>query len=73
MLRRQGIRRSYCSTIASPALVMTMVTGFVLPSVAATSAPDDETSNFCAMACGKRGGDVRPDLNWDGKPVATMG
>jgi hypothetical protein len=50
MLPRQGIRRWYCSTAAIPAFVTVTVTGFVEPSVGATSAPDDETSNFCATA-----------------------
>jgi hypothetical protein len=53
ILRRQGIRRSYCSTVAIPAFVTCSVTGFVLPSVAGINAPDDETSNFCAMALGR--------------------
>jgi hypothetical protein len=30
--------------------VTVTVTGLVEPSVGATSAPDDETSNFCATA-----------------------
>jgi hypothetical protein len=46
MLRRQGMRRSYCSTLAIPAFVMVIVTGFVLPSVAVTSAP--EWDDICA-------------------------
>jgi hypothetical protein len=25
------------------------------------------------LACGKRGADVRPDFNWDKKPVRVMG
>jgi hypothetical protein len=25
------------------------------------------------VACGKRGADVRPDFNWDKKPVGMMG
>jgi hypothetical protein len=39
MLPRQGIRRSYCSTVAIPALVTVTVVGFVEPSVAGMSAP----------------------------------
>jgi hypothetical protein len=53
MLPRQGIRQSYCSTRATPALVTTSDTGRVLPSVAGMSAPDDEVSNLCATACGR--------------------
>jgi hypothetical protein len=49
MLPRQGIRRSYCSTVAIPALVTYTDTGLVLPSVAGMSAPLDKTSNFCAI------------------------
>jgi len=58
MLSRQGIRRSYCSTVAIPALVTVTVTGFVEPSVTGTNAPDDEVSNFGAMACGRIRSDV---------------
>jgi hypothetical protein len=25
------------------------------------------------QSCGKRGADVRPDFNWNRKPVASMG
>ena len=46
MLRRQGIRRSYCSTVAIPPFVMVIVTGLVLPSVAATSAPELDNSTM---------------------------
>jgi hypothetical protein len=28
---------------------------------------------FVCQACGKRGADVRPDFNWNKKPVAMMG
>ncbi len=28
---------------------------------------------FICTACGKRAADVRPGLNWKGKPVALMG
>jgi hypothetical protein len=28
---------------------------------------------FVCQACGKRGGDVRPDFHWNKKPVAMMG
>ena len=29
--------------------------------------------NAQAAACGKRGTDVRPDFNWDKRPVRVMG
>ena len=40
--------------------------------------PDDvRLSNieplFVCQSCGKRGGDVRPDFNWNKQPVAAMG
>jgi hypothetical protein len=47
------MRRSYCSTAAIPAWVTCTDTGFDEPAVAGTSAPDDEVSNFCAIAFGK--------------------
>jgi hypothetical protein len=50
MLPRQGIRRAYCSTVAIPAFVTTTEVGRVEPSVGATSAPLDDTSNFCATS-----------------------
>jgi hypothetical protein len=53
MLQRQGIRRSYISTVAIPAFVTCSVTGFVLPSVAAMSAPDDDMLMAWATACGR--------------------
>jgi hypothetical protein len=28
---------------------------------------------FTRRVCGKRGADVRPDFNWDKKPVRVMG
>jgi hypothetical protein len=31
--------------------------------------PDDIESRFVCKACGRRGADVRPDFNWDWKPV----
>jgi hypothetical protein len=40
------MRRSYCSTVAIPALVLVIVTGFVLPSVAGASA--HELDDTCA-------------------------
>jgi hypothetical protein len=58
MLPRQGIRGSYCSTAVIPAFVTVTVTGLVEPSVAGMSAPDDETSNLGATACGKMRSDV---------------
>jgi hypothetical protein len=33
----------------------------------------DIEPRFVCSACGKRGTDVRPDFNWNGKPVAMMG
>jgi hypothetical protein len=33
----------------------------------------DIEPGFVCAACGKRGADVRPDFNWDKKPVAVMG
>jgi hypothetical protein len=33
----------------------------------------DLEPRFVCKACGKRGADVRPDFNWDKKPVAMMG
>jgi hypothetical protein len=53
MSPRQGIRSSNCSTVVIPALVTINDVGRVLPSLGATSAPDDETSNLCATACGR--------------------
>jgi hypothetical protein len=47
------VRRSNWSTVAIPALVVT-VTGVVEPSVGGISAPDDETSNRCSTACGSQ-------------------
>jgi hypothetical protein len=44
--RCQGRRRSYCSTVAIPAFVTCIVTSLVLPSVAATNAP--ELDDICA-------------------------
>jgi hypothetical protein len=69
MLPRQGIRSSCCSTVAIPALVTCTVTDFVEPSVTGTSTPEDETSNFCATACGKTRSVVpilaeRGELDW---------
>jgi hypothetical protein len=40
------MQRSYCSTVAIPAFVVTIVTAFVLPSVAVTRAP--ELDEICA-------------------------
>jgi hypothetical protein len=59
MLPRQDMRRSYCSTVAIPALVTCTVTGFVEPSVAGTSAPLDVTSNFCATRAARCAGACR--------------
>jgi hypothetical protein len=47
-----GIRRSNCSTTARPAPVIVTDVGRVDPSVDATSAPLDETSNFLMIARG---------------------
>jgi hypothetical protein len=33
----------------------------------------DIEPRFTCHACGKKGGDVRPDFNWNKKPVAAMG
>jgi hypothetical protein len=33
----------------------------------------DIEPRFTCKACGKRGADVRPDFNWNRKPVAMMG
>jgi hypothetical protein len=33
----------------------------------------DLESRFVCKACGKRGADVRPDFNWNKKPVGAMG
>jgi hypothetical protein len=33
----------------------------------------DIEPRFVCEACGKRGADVRPDFNWDKKPVRVMG
>jgi hypothetical protein len=33
----------------------------------------DLEPRFICTACGKRGGDVRPDFNWNKKVVAAMG
>jgi hypothetical protein len=30
-------------------------------------------SDARCRACGKRGADVRPDFNWDRKPIAAIG
>jgi hypothetical protein len=30
-------------------------------------------ARFVCKDCGKRGADVRPDFNWNKKPVAAMG
>ena len=46
--------------------------------VAADGWPDDMRlsdieQRFICKACGKRGADLRPDFNWNSKPVAAMG
>jgi len=47
-------------------------------AVSGMSRPDDvrlsdiEPRSVC-RACGKRGADVKPDFNWDRKPVRVMG
>jgi hypothetical protein len=33
----------------------------------------DLEARFVCKGCGKRGADVRPDFNWNKKPVAAMG
>jgi hypothetical protein len=33
----------------------------------------DMEARFTCSACGKRGADVRPDFNWNAKPVRMMG
>jgi hypothetical protein len=33
----------------------------------------DLEPRLVCKACGKRGADVRPDFNWDRKPVGAMG
>jgi hypothetical protein len=33
----------------------------------------DIEQRFTSKGCGKRGADVRPDFNWDEKPVRVMG
>ena len=33
----------------------------------------DIEARFVRKACGKRGADVRPDFNWDKKPVRVIG
>ena len=33
----------------------------------------DLETRFVCQACGKRGADIRPDFNWNNKPVAAMG
>ena len=33
----------------------------------------DIEARFVCKACGKRGADVRPDFNWNKKPVVAMG
>jgi hypothetical protein len=33
----------------------------------------DIEPRFICAACGKRGADVRPDFNWNRKPVKMMG
>jgi hypothetical protein len=33
----------------------------------------DLSPQFVCKACGKRGGGVRPDFNWDKMPVSMMG
>ena len=33
----------------------------------------DIEHRFVCEVCGKRGADVRPDFNWDKKPVRVMG
>jgi len=33
----------------------------------------DLEPRFVCSACGKRGADVRPDFNWNKKPVEIMG
>jgi len=33
----------------------------------------DIEQRFICKACGKRGADLRPDFNWNSKPVAAMG
>jgi len=33
----------------------------------------DIEDRFVCRACGKRGADVRPDFNWNKRPVGAMG
>ena len=33
----------------------------------------DIEERFTCSVCGKRGADVRPDFNWDKKPVRVIG
>jgi hypothetical protein len=47
-------------------------------AISADPWPDDARLSdlepqFVCKACGKRGADVRPDFNWNGKPVNMMG
>jgi hypothetical protein len=49
-------------------------------SIAISAAPwtddlllSDIEDRFTCSACGKRGADLRPDFNWDRKPVLGMG
>jgi hypothetical protein len=36
-------------------------------------ASGDASGVLICSACGKRGGDVRPDFNWNKTPVKAMG
>jgi hypothetical protein len=49
----QGMHRSYISTVAIPAFVTCMVTGFELPSVNGSSSPSARTENLWRTACGR--------------------
>jgi hypothetical protein len=33
----------------------------------------DLEPRFVCKACGKKGGDIRPNFHWDNPPVAAMG
>jgi hypothetical protein len=59
MLRRQGMRKLNVSTTVSPALVTCIVTGLVLPSVAATSAPELDDSTMRWRYGNERGRQLR--------------
>jgi len=55
--------------VLTPWILVNMFTSLFVPFWSSSEA---QRRGGCT-ACGKRGADVRPDFNWDKKPVAAMG